>query len=114
VKHGLLLYYIENAKGEMTTMDLISHKLIALILATGFVSTSSFAADTHGHVTITDREGNHIEADDSDSDEDDSHDSHCWGARHEFYDEDEDDPTDELEEDAAWPSRRENFSEMFR
>lgn len=92
-------------------MNSITCMLTRLILATGFTSASAFAADTHGHVTITDHDGNCIDADDCDADEDDSH---CWSGHHEFYDEDDDDPTDEAEEDTAWPSKRENFSEMFR
>lgn len=78
------------------------------------------AADPHGHIIHRDHDGNCIDEDSSDDfDSDDSEDEDCHAWVHDQkeiepgYD-DEDDPTYEVDHDSSWPTKRENFSEMFR
>lgn len=96
----------------------------AIMLSFGLLPSSPAIADSHGHIIHRDHDGNCSSSEDEDSDDDDcdfesSDDSehhHAW-----VHDQKEIEPgfededlTQEVDRDTAWPSKRENFSEMFR
>lgn len=103
-------------------MNLLFRLLPAIILGLGLSLTCPVQADSHGHIIHRDHDGNCSEDDDSEGDDDydsesDDEDHHAWIHRQKEIEpgyEDEDDPSYEVDHDTAWPSKRENFSEMFR
>lgn len=84
----------------------------AMILGMGISTQFSLNANTHGHIIYRDHEGMCSELDECDTEEDEEE-AHGWYHQDVDDEEEEEDPTDELDEETAWPSRRENFSEMF-
>lgn len=102
-------------------MNLIPRLLTAIVFGIGLLSTPSLSAEDHGHVFFRDHDGNCVEDDDDDDDdcddeiaENDSH-AHDWAHEHlhSFDEEDEEDPTHELDRDTSYPSERALFSEQF-
>lgn len=103
-------------------MNSLFRLIPAIMLGLCLSPTCTVQADSHGHIIHRDHDGNCSEDDDSDSDDDcDSESSdedchHAW-AHHQKEIEpgfEEEDLTYEVDQDTAWPSKRENFSEMFR
>lgn len=95
----------------------------AILLGLSLSPTCPVQANPHGHIIHRDHDGHCSEDDDSDSDDDDcdseSDDEDCHHAW--VHDQKEIEPgyededlTYEVDHDTAWPSKRENFSEMFR
>ncbi|MBA3815944.1 MAG: hypothetical protein H0X29_05395 [Parachlamydiaceae bacterium] len=111
-------------------MNLVLRLIPAIILGLSLSPMCDLQADPHGHIIHRDHDGNCSEDDDSDSsdsnsdsdyddcdsesDEQDHHHSSSHQQKKIKPGYEEDDLTYEVDRDTAWPSKRENFSEMFR
>lgn len=111
-------------------MNLLTRLIPAIILGLSVSPIESLQADQHGHVIYRDHDGNSSESEDDESDSDsdcdsddydsDSSDDECchhqWAYKQKTIEPgyEEEDLTYEVDHDTSWPSKKENFSEMFR